>query len=101
MQDLINAAFIKAAAAVKEAKAQYNGHDRGACGFAWVQIPDGRSKLAKMLKAHKKGSKHWSKGVCVWNPGDCDWQNVDVNRAGALAFAQCFPGEAIAASRLD
>ena len=61
MQDLINAAFIKAAAAVKEAKAQYNGHDRGAC----------------------------------------DWQNIDVNRAGALAFAQCFPGEAIAASRLD
>lgn len=101
MEQLIEKAFAEAEKAVAAAKAQHGGNDRGMCGFAWVQIPDGRSKLAKLLKAHEKGSKHWTKGVCVWNPGDSDWQNVDVARAGAAAFAACFPGEAFASSRLD
>ena len=99
MQTQIDEAFAKAKEAVSQAKAQY-GTDRGACGMAWVQIPDGRSKLAKLLRA-AGCSKHWTKGVLVWNPGDCNWQNVDVNRAGAVAFASCFPGEAFAGSRLD
>lgn len=97
----IAAAFAAAEAAVAAAKAQHGNEDRGMCGFAWVQIPDGRSKLARKLKAHEKGSKHWAKGVLVWNPGDSNWQNVDVARMGAEAFAACFPNEAFASSRLD
>jgi hypothetical protein len=97
----IDLAFTKASEAVTKAKAQHGNQDRGCCGFAWVQIPDGRSKLAKALKTHTKCSKHWQKGLLIWNPGDSNWQNVDVAAAGAYAFAACFPNEAIASSRLD
>jgi hypothetical protein len=95
----IDAAFETAKRAV-EASKKAHGSDRGSCGFAWVQIPDGRSQLAKALRA-RGHDKHWDKGVLVWNPGESNWQNIDVARAGASAFASCFPGEAHAASRLD
>ena len=101
MLTLIRDAFTKAQEAVARAKEQHGNQDRGMCGMAWVQIPDGRSPLAKALRLHFGATKHWSKGALVWNPGKADWQNVDVNRAGATAFAECFPKQTLTSSRLD
>lgn len=99
LEEKIDAAFEAAKAAVSEAKARY-GNDRGSCGFSWVEVPDGRSPLAKALK--KRGAqRHWHRGVYIWNPGESNWQNIDVTAAGSRAFAALFPGEAHAASRLD
>lgn len=38
----------------------------GACGFAWVRIPDGRSKLAREAKACGFRSDSYYGGVTLW-----------------------------------
>lgn len=101
LEQKINAASAAAAEAVAAAKLQA-GEDRFPCGFAWVEIDDARTPLAKALKASGLARKNTGRrGVTVWNPGKSNWQNVDVARAGAAAFAAAFPGEAHCCSRLD
>ena len=84
--------------------------DRGACGFAWVNIyehngkkVDGRSKLGKML--NRIGvRKAYGGGYQLWNPSGLHVQNIDVLEAGAQAAAdslRSFGFTAYAGSRMD
>lgn len=92
--------------AYREAQAQYNrqGGDRGACGFAWVEIRPARGILAKTLKETRKGDKGWNGGIHVWNPSGVAVQSIDVLEAGARAYAHVlrkYGVNAYANSRLD
>lgn len=58
------------------------------CGFAWVEIPDGRSPLVREMKRCGVGSKHWKKGWMVWGPGNHSGQSMDIHSVGANAFAK-------------
>lgn len=110
------AIFTEAKIAAKEAAdAMYTkiGGDRYACGFAWVQIPDGRSPFVNWLKqqitadasnARIYGDKHHKKGWEIWNPSGHPAQNIDIKEAGAQAFAKVLEKYGIicyASSRLD
>lgn len=81
------------------------GQDRGACGFAWVNIYEikGNTKLGKMLK--KAGiDQDYTKAFRVWNPSQFPCQNIDTLEAGARAYANVFQKygfKAYAGSRLD
>jgi hypothetical protein len=108
---LYGAAKVAALAAtadfIKSMEARYPGshydhHD--ACGFAWVEVPDGRSPFAKWAKKHGGAKKHWTKGVYFWNPGEYAGQSISGDEAGAVAFAKVLKEAGIdahAASRLD
>jgi hypothetical protein len=100
--------------------------DRGACGFAWVEIVDGRSPFVNWCKKQIKsiaskgeterevrsfeqqaerlyGSKH-SKYWTFWNPSKNYSQTVDTLEAGADAFAAVLKSHGIecySMSRLD
>lgn len=74
------------------------------CGFAWVEIPNGRSKFVNWLKKQNIGGKHWKKGWEIWRPTDRMTQSMDVLEAGAYAFAKVLKAhgiEAYANSRPD
>lgn len=115
------------AAAVVAASAYQQKHgDMSACGFAWVEIVDGRSPFVKWCKSQIKqiakegkderevrsytqqaerlyGSKH-SKYWTFWNPSKNYAQSVDILEAGADAFAAVLKKHGIecySMSRLD
>tara|TARA_R100001509_G_scaffold118708_2_gene73082 strand:- start:238 stop:588 length:351 start_codon:yes stop_codon:yes gene_type:complete len=87
----------------------FDGHDGGACGFAWVHIYDdqGRkirknSKLGKALEAVGI-DKDWQGAHMHWG-GGMHCQNIDAKEAACQAFADVFKQhgfEAYVQSRLD
>ena len=58
------------------------------CGFAWVNIKPGTSKIAKYLKEKHSARKSYYGGIDVWNPGNSRTQSMDIKEAGAQAFAK-------------
>ena len=82
------------------------GGDRGACGFAWVDVYVDRtnSKQAKELLAAGFKKDYKPKCLSFWNPGDLPVQNIDIKEAGADAMATYLRSlglTAYAGSRLD
>lgn len=82
---IVNEALLAAKNAA-EAYIAKNG-EPSYCGFAWVKIRPGNSRMAKYLKAVNLGSASYSGGVDVWNPSKNVTQSMDVKEAGAMAFA--------------
>ena len=105
VQDATNEAAQQARTA---AKAFYQQHgDRGACGFAWVNIYGVRSnsKLGQWLKA-AGFRKDYTGALTLWNPSQAAVQSVDVLEAGADAYAKVIKerlglDKVYAGSRLD
>ena len=111
----IKAAVREAQEAAYEAadnlhRTAYNGVDRGACGFAWVNIYEhagaklkGNTRAGRAMKA--AGIRQdWTKSFQIWNPSGYPVQNVDVLEAGARAAADVlrkYGFTAYAGSRLD
>jgi hypothetical protein len=97
-----------AMAARTAAKAFYNHYgDRGACGFAWVNVWGVRSnsKLGKALQA-AGFRKDYSGSLQLWNPSQAGTQSVDILEAGADAYAAVLKEQlgietVYAGSRLD
>lgn len=78
----------------------------GLCGFAWVNVGDGRSAWAKWLKKNHGGYNEYYGGVAVWSRqfGRDNSQSVDRKVAGCQAAVDVFkkyglPG--YVCSRLD
>ena len=107
---MITAEQIRAGKPLAEAagRAEYAkwGGDRGACGFAWVEVYVDRtnSKQAKELLAAGFRKDYKPKCLSFWNPGDLPVQNIDIKEAGADAMATYLRSlglNAYAGSRLD
>jgi hypothetical protein len=82
------------------------GGDRGACGFAWVEVYVDRTNSKQAKELLKAGFKKDYKPKCLsmWNPGGLGVQNIDIKEAGAYAYAnflQALGLKAYAGSRLD
>ena len=82
-----------------------DGEDRGACGFAWVNIHGikGNTRIGRKLK-QAGVDRSWDKSYQIWNPSGYPVQNIDTLEAGARAAAEVFKHygfEAYAGSRLD
>ena len=82
------------------------GGDRGACGFAWVEVFVDRTNSKQAQELIKAGFRKDYKPKCLslWNPGDLPVQNIDIKEAGAYAYAnylQSLGLKAYAGSRLD
>lgn len=87
----------------------FDGHDGGACGFAWVDIYDDQgnkiranSKLGKALEAN--GIEKNYAGVHYHWGGGMHCQNIDAKEAACQAFADVFEQHGFVAyvgSRLD
>ena len=97
---------IELAKQASVAEYQKWGGDRGACGFAWVEVYVDRtnSKQAKELLAAGFRKDYKPKCLSMWNPGDLPVQNIDIKEAGAYAMAnylQALGLKAYAGSRLD
>jgi hypothetical protein len=78
----------------------------GLCGFAWVNVGDGRSAFAKWLKANDLGRKDYYGGYQIWSSrfGGDNGQSVDRKEAGCEAAAEVFRSyglKAYVGSRLD
>lgn len=106
-EDILNKAHEAARLAAINADAKLPPENmRGLdCGFAWVEIPDGRSPFVnhcrKMLKRHpdagntvadqamrkRYGHKHWKKGWEFWCTDYHATQSISVHMAAANAFA--------------
>lgn len=86
LTSVIEAAFIAASDAAAKHKVAYG--DRDACGFAWVIVKPGTSKLARILKNKYKASSSYQGGIRVWNPSKSSTQSVGILKAGAVAFAK-------------
>jgi hypothetical protein len=88
VQDALNEAGIQARTAAKEAYAKFGG-DRGACGFAWVNVYGVRSnsKLGKALQA-AGFRKDYTGSLQLWNPSKAGVQSLDILEAGAYAYAE-------------
>jgi len=87
VQDALNEAGQAARTAAKEMIAKYG--DRGACGFAWVNIYGVRSnsKLGNALKA-AGFRKDYTGSLQLWNPSKAGVQSLDILEAGAYAYAE-------------
>ena len=89
MTDSINTIVDNAFAAATHATHAYiqaHGHTPY-CGFAWVDVRPGNSKIANYLKKHHGARKSYKGGITVWAPGGGFSQSMDVNEQGAYAFA--------------
>jgi hypothetical protein len=88
VQDAINAAEMAARTAAKEAHVKYGG-DRGACGFAWVNVYGVRSnsRLGKTLISFGF-RKDYTGSLQLWNPSKAGVQSLDILEAGAYAYAE-------------
>jgi hypothetical protein len=78
----------------------------GLCGFAWINVGDGRSAWAKWVKENKRGYNDYYGGVSVWSSSFSadNGQSVDRKEAGCRAAAKVFNSyglKASAQSRLD
>jgi hypothetical protein len=86
----------------------YSKHgDRGACGFAWVNIYGVRSnsKLGKWLAA-AGFRKDYTGALSLWNPSKAAVQSIDILEAGAYAYAEVIKAKlglekVYAGSRMD
>ena len=88
VQDALNeAAQAARSAAVETHKAL--GGDRGACGFAWVNVWGVRknSKLGNALQA-AGFRKDYTGSLQLWNPAKAGVQSLDILEAGAYAYAE-------------
>jgi hypothetical protein len=87
VQDATNEAAQQARTAAKAMIAQHG--DRGACGFAWVNIYGVRSnsKLGKWLQA-AGFRKDYTGALSLWNPSQAAVQSIDILEAGAYAYAE-------------
>ena len=87
VQDATNEAAQQARTAAKEMIAKYG--DRGACGFAWVNVYGVRSnsKLGKWLQA-AGFRKDYTGSLQLWNPSKFPTQSLNILEAGAEAYAQ-------------
>jgi hypothetical protein len=88
VQDACNEAAQAARSAAKQAYATLGG-DRGACGFAWVNVWGVRSnsKLGNALKA-AGFRKDYTGSLQLWNPSKAGVQSLDILEAGAYAYAE-------------
>jgi hypothetical protein len=88
VQNATNEAAMAARTAVKQAYAALGG-DRGACGFAWVNVWGVRSnsKLGKALQA-AGFRKDYTGSLQLWNPSKFPTQSLNILEAGAEAYAQ-------------
>ena len=88
VQDACNEAAMAARTAAKQTLAALGG-DRGACGFAWVNVWGVRSnsKLGNALKA-AGFRKDYTGALSLWNPSKAAVQSLDVLEAGAYAYAE-------------
>ncbi len=105
VQDACNAAAMAARTAAKEMIAKHG--DRGACGFAWVNIYGVRSnsKLGTALKA-AGFRKDYTGALSLWNPSQAAVQSIDILEAGAYAYAEVLKAKlgldkVYAGSRMD
>ena len=107
---MITAEQIRAGKVLAEqaGRAEYAkwGGDRGACGFAWVEVYVDRtnSKQAKELIAAGFRKDYKPKCLSYWDPAKIPTQSVSVKEAGAEALAtylQSLGLKAYAGSRLD
>ena len=74
------------------------------CGFAWVDISNGRDPFVNWARKNNVGKKHWNKGWMIWNPTGNFTQSMDVKEAGSSAFAKVLRDNGIPAymgSRAD
>jgi hypothetical protein len=94
--------------AVEASTVEYQkwGGDRGACGFAWVEVFVDRTNSKQAKELIKAGFRKDYKPKCLsmWNPGELPVQNIDIKEAGAYAYANYLTAlglKAYAGSRLD
>jgi len=106
VQDACNEAAMAARTAAKQTLAALGG-DRGACGFAWVNVWGVRSnsKLGNALKA-QGFRKDYTGALSLWNPSKAAVQSLDVLEAGAYAYAEVLKAKlglekVYAGSRMD
>jgi hypothetical protein len=106
VQDACNEAAMAARSAAKQTLAALGG-DRGACGFAWVNVWGVRSnsKLGNALKA-AGFRKDYTGALSLWNPSKAAVQSLDVLEAGAYAYAEVLKAKlglekVYAGSRMD
>ena len=106
VQDACNEAGIQARSAAKQTLAAMGG-DRGACGFAWVNVYGVRSnsKLGKWLQA-AGFRKDYTGALSLWNPSGFPTQSISILEAGAEAYAEVLKNKlgldkVYAGSRLD
>ena len=103
--ELIRQGKVLAEAAGRAEYAKWGG-DRGACGFAWVEVYVDRtnSKQAKELIRAGFRKDYKPKCLTLWDPAGLPVQNVDVKAVGADALAtylQALGLKAYGCSRLD
>ena len=106
VQDACNEAAMAARTAAKQTYAAMGG-DRGACGFAWVNVWGVRSnsKLGKALQA-AGFRKDYTGSLQLWNPSKSAVQSLDILEAGAYAYAEVLKAKlglekVYAGSRMD
>ena len=105
VQDATNEAAQQARSAAKAFHAKHG--DRGACGFAWVNVYGVRSnsKLGKWLQA-AGFRKDYTGALSLWNPSQAAVQSIDILEAGAYAYAEVLKAKlgldrVYAGSRMD
>lgn len=87
IERVLDYAFKKAQSATGEYLSE-NGDNWYPCGFAWVTVRPGNSKLARVLQKQYGAGKAYGGGVQVWNPSGYMTQQMDAKYAGAKAFAE-------------
>jgi len=105
VQNACNEAAMAARVAAKDFFQRYG--DRGACGFAWVNVYGVRSnsRLGKTLQSFGF-RKDYTGSLQLWNPSGAATQSVDILEAGAEAYAKVLTerlglDRVYAGSRLD
>jgi hypothetical protein len=88
VQDALNEAGMAARVAAKQTHAALGG-DKGACGFAWVNVWGVRSnsRLGKTLMSYGF-RKDYTGSLQLWNPSKAGVQSLDILEAGAYAYAE-------------
>ncbi len=86
IKTIVDQAFTAAQNATNDFVKQ-NGHP-AYCGFAWVDVRPGNSRIANYLKKNHGARKSYKGGITVWAPGGGFSQSMDVNEQGAYAFAK-------------
>ena len=83
----------------------FQGHDGGACGFAWVEIYGIKGNTRQGRQFKKAGiERSYCRVLSMWNPSGMSIQSIDAKEAGALAAAKVwreYGFNAFPCSRLD
>ena len=66
------------------------GGDRGACGFAWVEIFGVKLNTRQGKEFVRLGFRRPYEGapIQLWNPSRSPVQNIDIKEMGAAAYAE-------------